>query len=183
MFIRTERLFLRPAFPEDWGEMFAGICDEAIVRNLARVPWPYAAEDARKFCARPFDPRAPSLLVTLPGATGAPIVGRCGYGPREDSGEIELGFWIARDCWGRGFATEAARALVGFARIAGPAHLAAGHFADNAASGKVLARAGFRPTGAIRMRYSLGRGDHAPSVEYRLSGEGADCRAGVLAEA
>ncbi len=47
MFYRSERLFLRPAWPEDRAAIFAGIADEAIVRNLAQVPWSYTIEDAR----------------------------------------------------------------------------------------------------------------------------------------
>lgn len=50
MFHRTQRLFLRPVFPEDWEAIFVGIADEGVVRNLARAPWPYRADDARHFC-------------------------------------------------------------------------------------------------------------------------------------
>ena len=41
MFFRSERLFLRPVWPEDWQAILNGIADEAVVRNLARAPWPY----------------------------------------------------------------------------------------------------------------------------------------------
>ena len=47
MFHRSERLLLRPPWPEDWQAVHAGIADEGVVRNLARAPWPYAEEDAR----------------------------------------------------------------------------------------------------------------------------------------
>ena len=168
MFIRTQRLFLRPTFPEDWREVLAGIGEEAIVRNLARAPWPYREEDARQFCASAFAPAAPSLLVTVPGPAGAPVIGGCGYGPRDDSDELELGYWIARSHWGRGFATEAARAVCGLARAVGIGRLGAGHFADNPASGRVLRKVGFRPIDAMRERYSRGRDGNSPCVEYQL---------------
>ena len=38
MFFRSERLFLRPGWPEDWDELTARIADPAIVRNLATAP-------------------------------------------------------------------------------------------------------------------------------------------------
>ena len=47
MFIRSERLFLRPGWPEDWQELLSRIADESVVRNLAKAPWPYTADDAR----------------------------------------------------------------------------------------------------------------------------------------
>ena len=41
MFARTPRLLLRPGFPEDAPALAGAIADQAIVRNLATVPWPY----------------------------------------------------------------------------------------------------------------------------------------------
>ena len=52
MFARTERLLLRPAWSEDAAALAAAIGDEAIVRNLATAPWPYALEHAESFIAR-----------------------------------------------------------------------------------------------------------------------------------
>lgn len=185
MFIRTQRLFLRPAFAEDWVPVLAGIGEEPIVRQLARAPWPYCADDARQFCERPFNSAAPSLLVTLPATPGAPVIGACGYGPRHDGGGIELGYWIARRHWGRGYATEAVRALVDTARHLGLGVLTAGHFLDNPASVPELAKAGFRSTGAVRARYCAGRQSLAPWAEYRidLRQGAADGAARLLADA
>ena len=46
--------------------------------------------------------------------------------------------------------------------------LSAGHFLDNPASGRVLEKLGFRPTGAIVARYSAGRGEEAPCRLFEL---------------
>ncbi len=167
MFHRSERLFLRPAFPEDCGAILAGIGDESIVRNLARAPWPYTIDDARSFAAMPQDPRLPHFLVTLPG-TG--VIGAAGMGEHvTDLGaEPEVGYWIAREHWGRGYATEAARALLRIAHTLGHRRIVAGHFVDNPASGKVLRKIGFLPTGHITKRHSRGRDAWVDSVEYAL---------------
>jgi RimJ/RimL family protein N-acetyltransferase len=166
MFFRSERLFLRPAWPEDWEELFQLINDEGVVRNLARAPWPYSPEDAREFARQAQQRLLPHFIVTLPGAKGSPIIGSAGLA--EDGGRPELGYWIAREHWGRGYATEAARAVLCTARALGHRRVFAGHYADNPASGRVLVTAGFRPTGEIRRRYSRGRGCDAPCVEYAL---------------
>ncbi|MBA4051500.1 MAG: GNAT family N-acetyltransferase [Erythrobacter sp.] len=163
MFHRSERLFLRPAFPEDCGAILAGIGEEAIVRNLARAPWPYSLDDARAFAAMPQDMRLPHFLVTLPGVG---VIGSAGMGEHE--GQPELGYWIARQHWGRGYATEAAGAVLKIARALGHRRVVAGHFVDNPASGKVLRKIGFVPTGRIGLRFSLGRGCATESVEYAL---------------
>lgn len=163
MFHRTERLFLRPAFPEDSAAIHAGIGEESIVRNLARAPWPYQLADASAFAAMPQDVRLPHFLVTIPG-TG--VVGSAGLG--EHDGEADLGYWIARDHWGRGIATEAAGAVLKIARTLGHRRIVAGHFTDNPASGKVLRKLGFLPTGRPGKRFSLARGEMVESIEYAL---------------
>lgn len=164
MFHRSERLFLRPAFPEDWAAIKACLgADEGIVRNLARAPWPYGEDAARAFAAMTQDARLPHFLVTLPG-TG--VIGSAGLGEHE--GEAELGYWIARKHWGQGYATEAARAVLRIARTLGHGRIIAGHFTDNPASGRVLTKLGFVPTGAMTQRHSLARGADAQVVEYAL---------------
>lgn len=164
MFARTERLLLRPSWPEDAQELLGAVADEAIVRNLAFAPWPYREDDARSFAATEHPLHYPSFLLTLR-TDGAPrIVGSCGIGNRE--GEAELGYWIARPYWGLGFATEAARSVVGIARALGHRRLVSGHFTDNPASGRVLRKAGFRATGKTEMRQSKGRGVAVPCAIY-----------------
>ena len=108
MFIRSERLFLRPAWPEDWEDIRALINDEAVIRNLASVPWPYTVEDAQEFARRAQDRLAPHFLVSRPTAKGEQLIGCAGLAP--DGQAVELGYWIARAHWGQGYATEAALA-------------------------------------------------------------------------
>jgi len=166
MFHVTERLLLRPAWPEDADALFGGIADEAIVRNLARAPWPYLPEHAREFVTRETDPRMPAFLMTLPGSKGSRVIGAVGLGDHEDG--VELGYWIARPFWGRGYATEAARGVLEIARLLGHRKITAGHFLDNPASGRVLRKLGFVPTGRAVPRFSKGRGKEAPCALYRL---------------
>ena len=167
MFVRTRSLLLRPGWPEDWSALYAEINDQQIVANLARAPWPYSAEDARAFAARGQDIALPHFLVTLPCDDGQRLVGCCGLG-RSDRGDVELGYWIAKSYWGRGYATEAARGVIEVAQMLGHRRLTAGHFVDNPASGAVLRKLGFRPTGAVRPRFSAGRGAEAMSCEFVL---------------
>lgn len=165
MFHRSERLFLRPAFPEDWEGILAGIGgDENIARNLARAPWPYGEAEARSFAAMPQDLRLPHFLITLPGKG---VIGSAGLG--ENDGKPELGYWIARPHWGQGYATEAAGAVLRIARTLGHTRLTAGHFVDNPASGRVLRKLGFVPTGRMTQRHSCARGTLADSVEYAIA--------------
>ncbi|WP_298465238.1 GNAT family N-acetyltransferase [uncultured Erythrobacter sp.] len=166
MFHRSIRLLLRPIWPEDWQGIFGGIADEGVVRNLARAPWPYNEEDARAFAARAIAPTEPRFLITR--AADGVVVGCIGLDidDEEYADAIELGYWIARPFWGQGFATEAGHAVLEIAQSLGHQRVVASHFLDNPASGKVLRKLGFEPTGRIVSRHSCGRGEEAPTAEY-----------------
>ena len=157
MFLRTQRLFLRPIFPEDWRDVFHGIADEQIVRNLARAPWPYTKQDARSFCAAAHSGERTRFAITLPEQVSSPVIGMIGFERVCDEGD-ELGYWIGRAWQGRGFATEAVLGIIQIAEALGTQSLVAGHFIDNPASGSVLRKAGFQETGELRVTVSTGRG-------------------------
>jgi RimJ/RimL family protein N-acetyltransferase len=173
MFARTERLLLRPGWQEDAPALARAIGEEAVVRNLARAPWPYREDDALAFLSQPVDPVQPNFLI-FARTGGAPrLVGGCGIAPAPD-GTMEMGYWIARPYWGLGFATEAGRHLVRIARTMNLPRLTAGHFVDNPASGAVLRKLGFRPTGRVVQRYSAARGHDAACALFE-EGDGDPC--------
>jgi RimJ/RimL family protein N-acetyltransferase len=161
MFARTRRLTLRPGWPEDAPAVARAIGHEAVVRMLTKVPWPYALADAETFLSRQRPAsEAFFLILSHEGDYPRPI-GAVGIAP--DEGGHELGYWLTPSAWGRGYATEAGRAVVAIARHGlGLKQLHAGHFVDNPASGRVLHKLGFRATGTVRGRYSAGRGAIAP---------------------
>ncbi|MBA3667399.1 MAG: GNAT family N-acetyltransferase [Sphingomonas sp.] len=167
MFARTERLLLRPGWAEDAPALARVIADEQVARGLSSSPWLYRQEDVEAFLAAPRDPALPAFLITKR-TDGAPrLIGSCGLS-RRPSGAVELGYWIARPDWGRGFATEAAAALVAIARTLKLPRLEASHFVDNPAAGRVLEKLGFVPTGLSANRYSCVRGGQEAARLFRL---------------
>ncbi|MEO0464687.1 MAG: GNAT family N-acetyltransferase [Pseudomonadota bacterium] len=167
VFHRSERLLLRPIWPEDWRGILGGIADEGVVRNLSRAPWPYGEADARKFASLSIGAMTPRFIVSR--AADAALVGCIGIDALDDRADVvELGYWIARDHWGRGYATEAGRAVLEIARTLGHTQIIASHFLDNPASGRVLEKLGFAPTGRTVMRHSCGRDAEAETREYAL---------------
>ena len=180
MFTRTARLLLRPGWAEDAPALAAAIGDERIVRNLATAPWPYRLRDAEAHLAQPRDPLLPSFLIFERTAGEPLLAGSCGLG-RRPSGTVELGYWVARPFWGRGFATEASAALVDIARALRLPRLQASHFLDNPASGRVLEKLGFEPLGITAPRMSCARGTEAQAKMFALELERAEHAEEVLA--
>jgi RimJ/RimL family protein N-acetyltransferase len=183
MFARTERLLLRPGWIQDAPALHRALAEEAIVRNLASVPWPYKLEDAEAYLSAERRPSDVSLLVFRRTGGAPELIGTAGLGRRPD-GPIELGYWIGRRWWNRGYATEAARAVLAIARdgLRLP-RLRAGHFLDNPASGRVLEKIGLRPTGIVAPRFSAGRGEAAPCRLFELELAEEDCPAAMAAMA
>ncbi len=178
MFARTERLLLRPGWAEDAPALAAAIAEEAVLRNLLHAPCPYGIGDAEAFLAAEHDLLLPRFLA-FSRTRGAPrLVGGCGISRRE-SGALELGYWIARPYWGLGFATEAARATMRVARASGLSGVTAVHMIDNPASGHVLRKLGFRPTGQVAQRYSTGRQGYVACALFE-EGTGIDMPRGDL---
>lgn len=171
MFARTARLTLRPGWPEDAEALTRAIAYEEVARMTSRVPWPYAESDAAAFLARPEDKRLPSCLILAHENACPQIVGGVGLhvGLNDAQNAIELGYWVTPRAWGRGYATEAARVMVDFARHALRVDMVqAGHFVDNAASGRVLRKLGFVPTAMIPYP-SLARDGEAAAQRYRMT--------------
>ena len=104
-------------------------------------------------------------------ADGGEFVGCCGLKPCPYEGtaavpELEVGFHLVPGMWGRGLASEAGGAAIRFAfDVVGVRRLYSGHHPDNAASGAVLRKLGFRftrdvfyePTGLMHPLYVLER--------------------------
>lgn len=157
MFARTERLMLRPGWREDAPALLRAIADETIIRNLASAPWPYALADAEAFLAREPHPAEPVFLVFRRTSAEPELIGCIGLSRAPVEG-MEIGYWLARQHWGRGYATEAGHAVLDIARHGlRLRRLHGSHFLDNPASGAVLTKLGFRATGEVIPRFSAGR--------------------------
>lgn len=180
MFARTARLTLRPAWPEDAPQLAAAIGHESVTRNLSKVPWPYSLADAEAHIMRPRQSKDVFCLIFEHRGAHPRLIGGIGMGAIE--GGHEFGYWLTPSAWGRGYATEAGHAVVAAARhTLGLHRLKAGHFVDNPASGRVLTKLGFRPTGGVTQRESRARGGEVPCVDFVLDLDDGVCRMDRLA--
>jgi ribosomal-protein-alanine N-acetyltransferase len=151
--LRTSRLVLRPFQREDVSPVvrLAGV--KEIAATTLQIPHPYKEEDARAFLARANDDfragRSISFAISLP-ASGE-LCGAVGLHIADANKHAELGYWIGVPFWGRGYATEAARAAVtfGFGTLC-LNRIFAHHFAGNTASQRVLEKIGMRHEGRFR---------------------------------
>lgn len=167
MFIRTERLFLRPFWPEDIDELAQILADDAATGSVAVADRLRTSADLSAYFDSPDEGRLPRFFINLRDDNGSKLIGSIGLG--QSGPDVELAYWIARRHRGKGYAGEAVRAVLAQARALGHRRIIAADFADNAASARVLERSGFQPTNETRSRFSLTRGTEAPVRLYVAS--------------
>lgn len=161
--LKTERLILRPLAVDD-AEPIARLAGEWDVAAMTeRIPFPFGADAAMDWV------QAVKDEIVFGMHLDGTFIGCAGLAPKDD-GNTEIGYWIGKPWWGRGFATEAGRAVVahGFLEL-GITNLVSAHFEDNPASANVLQKLGFEPTGVTWERYCSARKGSVNCVGYELS--------------
>ncbi len=154
--LRTDRLILSAFAPADVPEI-ARLANAREIADATRmIPHPYGEDDARAFVAFADEGHRTgtglSLAIRL--AKGPTLVGAIGLKEIDrEHLQAELGYWVGVAWWGRGIATEAARAVVDHAFACLRLNrVYAHHMARNPASGKVLERIGMQREGVLRQR-------------------------------
>jgi RimJ/RimL family protein N-acetyltransferase len=145
--IRTERLILRPLRASDAGPLSLHCSDPRVARMTASIPHPYPPGAAEAFIEGTLTGRRSEQVWAIDATPteGEELTGVIGFKPAQ----AEIGYWVGVPYWNVGYATEALIALTAhLLDQRGLTRLTASVFADNTVSAAVLAKAGFRETGA-----------------------------------
>ena len=150
--LRGGGLVLRALATTDASAIEGALQDAEVARNTLSIPWPYPEGAAAAFIAAEREAwRAGKRATWGLAEQDAPLFGVIGLRFRPAHQLAEIGYWLARDAWGRGHATAAVRLAVAWAFDAMGLHrVEAHHFVENPASGRVLAKAGFSIEGRRR---------------------------------
>jgi len=166
--LSTKRLIMRAPRENDIPALVQLADNLHVAQMLARMPHPYGEAEARAFIAMS-ELRKPgaSYALTLagPNPDAGTFIGCAGLNVKERG--LELGYWIGEPYWRRGFATEAAHALVDLAfRSTGIQVLHCSVRVINPSSRRVIHKCGFQYAGQGMMN-SLVAGQ-VPIERYRL---------------
>ena len=133
--IITERLYLRPPIPQD-AQAIKNLISYDVAQWLTRMLWPYQISDATDWLAAlNWGEGGYVWAITLHGQ----IIGMIGL-------EDELGYWLAPEFWGKGYASEAVHAVLSdHFKNPDALLLSSGYHLGNDRSANVLVKMGFSP--------------------------------------
>jgi RimJ/RimL family protein N-acetyltransferase len=166
--LETERLILRAPRLGDVKAVAALANDRRIAENTARIPHPYRRADADDFILSANRGSDTAFVVALrDGQRNAQVIGACGF-TQLDRHPPEIGYWLGVKHWGKGYATEAVRAVIdhAFTDLDCEALQSAARV-TNPASRRVLEKCGFQWTGAGLLRIRA-LASSAPIDRFRL---------------
>ena len=158
--LRTERLVLRRAVPDDSAAMHQIMSNPAAMRYWSTPAHATLAETERWVASMiQVDPVASDdFIVTVDGR----LIGKLGAWRLP-----EIGFLIDPACWGKGYASEALGAFIELRRTKGSAELTADVDPRNLSSIRLLDRHGFLETGRASGTWQVGE-DLCDSIYFRL---------------
>lgn len=162
--IETERLVLRPLTEPDLEPLHRLHMDPRVNRFIGGPPPPLEAFRVMHLeYIRTQYPRGFGTLGAFE-RNGGPLIGRCGLTTWQIDAveELEVGYVFAKEVWGRGYATEAARAIRDFGFRTQPVdHLISLIDMENEPSATVAER-----TGMQLWKYTVLMGN--PTLVYRI---------------
>jgi RimJ/RimL family protein N-acetyltransferase len=151
--IETERLILRPFSLDDAPEVQRLAGERDIAANTLTIPHPYEDGMAEEWISthqEGFDKGELFNLAITRRSDGA-LIGAIGLVVKPQHECAELGYWVGKPYWNRGYCTEAARALVGYGfESLGLNRIYSHHFVRNPASGRVMQKIGMAHEGRLR---------------------------------
>jgi len=147
--IRTERLTLREFVPADADRIQRLAGDRDVALNTMNIPHPYPENAAHEWIASQDTKRAAGHHAFA--IDDGELVGGIGLRVQPEFERAEIGYWIGKPYWGRGYATEAAAAIIryGFEEL-NLQRIYAGYFSRNAASARVMIKNGMKYEGTLR---------------------------------
>ena len=169
--MRGERITLRPWRDSDARSLYKYASNLEVGPRAGWAPHQSEAESL-KIIQTVFN--NPTTWAIVCNKTGEAI-GAMGYGPSCDcclparGGEPTVGYWVGRPYWGMGICTEALALMIEHIRTAtNIKSLISGHFTDNPASGRVMEKCGFTPTGETASDENLYMGSQKQIRVLRL---------------
>lgn len=169
--IETDRLILRPLTVDDATAVFKWVSDERVARYMVYNTYT-SVEEAVDWLTMLQEPDEEYHFGFVRKEDGL-LIGSGSIGPESERREFwAFGYNFRHDCWGKGYATEATKAMIEFANEQfGITKFSASHAEPNKASGHVMEKCGLHFTGYGQFE-KLDGSNKMTSMEYEMENYG-----------
>ena len=154
--LETPRLLLRPLMLEDAPIVSKLAGRREIADTTLAIPHPYSEAQAREWIATHLVASGThkEIIFAIALKLSGQVTGTIGLRDIDNEhSQAEMGFWVAVEAWGKGYATEASSTVLrfGFEELQ-LNRIYASHMVRNQASGRVLEKIGMKREGLLRQR-------------------------------
>lgn len=168
--IETDRLTLRPFRLSDAIDIQGLAGERDIADTTMTIPHPYEDGMAEEWIAgqEAACNAGKSITLAIVLRSDECLVGAIGLKIEREHDKAELGYWVGKPFWNCGYATEAARALLGYGFVELQLNrIHAAHMARNPASGRIMEKLGMLYEGTARQALKKW-GRHEDLVSYAI---------------
>lgn len=171
--LETASLILNCPEQDDTPKIAAILNDEIYSKNTINIPFPYTAENAEfwiSLAKESFESNS-QYIFAIRLKENPEIIGGIDLGIDKTFNKAELGYWVAKEYWNKGIATEAGKEVIkfGFENL-NLKRIFATHFDFNESSGRVMEKMGMKKEGVLRS-HTFKNGEYQNHLIYAIINE------------
>lgn len=151
--LESDRVLLRPYVLRDAARVQSLAGDHAVADTTLNIPHPYEDGMAEQWIGghEALFAAGTHAIYAVVDKASSELLGTVGLTIERRFNKANLGYWIGKPYWGRGYATEAAGLIVAYGfRELGLHRIASTHIVRNPASGRVMQKLGMQYEGTLR---------------------------------
>jgi len=166
----TERLILRAFVLQDANRVQELAGDKRVADTTLLIPHPYPDGAAEEWILKILDKadKGEAYVFAITLKDTEELIGAIGLSIHEKFNSAEMGYWIGVPYWNKGYATEAASAVIEFGFNEMQLNkIHAHHMGNNLSSGKVMIKNGMEKEGYFK-KHILKNGEYLDTVFYGI---------------
>lgn len=169
--LKTDRLTLRPFTLDDVVEVRPLVSEREIAATTLNIPHPYPAGEAENWISKhkPFYDEGKAVTFAIILSETGKLLGAIGLGIKRKHSHAEMGYWIGKPYWNKGYCTEAAREILNYGfKMLDLNRIHSHYMTKNPQSGRVMQKMGMSYEGTLR-QHVMKDGEYQDLAIYAIT--------------
>ncbi|MBY0122981.1 GNAT family N-acetyltransferase [Bacillus sp. S/N-304-OC-R1] len=151
--LEAERIILRSLTLDDAEKVEEYASDYEVAKTTLNIPHPYPKGSARSFIENVLEAEKEGKTATyaIVRKEDSSLIGLVGIRPVAEHKRAELGYWVGKPFWGKGYGTEASKLIIKYGfEVLKLNRIYALAFTDNPGSWRIMEKCGMKHEGILR---------------------------------